>query len=141
MDTEELFASLVAGNNRYRDMGENRVGVELNVQFAHNSSRITSDFDSEIARAAAFLAENPGVVASVEGHADSTGEDTYNQWLSERRAAAVRQMMIDKHGVSPAQITSAGYGETRPIADNSTPEGRSQNRRVELVLDGNAGSQ
>lgn len=136
IDKEALFASLTAGNARYRDAGEGKVAVELQVQFAFNSSVITQDFDSEITRAAKFLAENPGVMASVEGHADSRGEDAYNQWLSDRRANAVRQMMIDKHGVNPSQITAIGYGETRPIADNATEEGRAQNRRVELILDG-----
>lgn len=136
IDKEELFASLVSGSDRYRDAGENKVAVELDVLFALNSSVITSDFDAEIARAAAFLRDNPGVTATVEGHADNTGSAEYNEWLSSRRAEAVRQMMIDKHGVSGTQLRSAGYGELRPVADNGTPEGRARNRRVDLVLDG-----
>ncbi|WP_116369121.1 TolC family outer membrane protein [Parahaliea mediterranea] len=138
IDKEALFASLTAGNARYRDVGGGKVAVELAVQFGHNSSVITHDFDTEISRAAAFLAQNPGVTASVEGHADSSGDDAYNQWLSDRRANAVRQMMIDKHGVNPQQISAIGYGEARPVADNNTAEGRASNRRVELVLDGGA---
>lgn len=136
VDKEALLANLAsASNGRYRDAGENRIAVSLNVQFAHNSSVITRDYDVEIQRAAAFLKENPGVKAIVEGHADSTGSDEYNLWLSDRRAKAVRLMMISKHGVDPAQISALGFGETQPIASNETAEGRAQNRRVDLVLD------
>jgi outer membrane protein OmpA-like peptidoglycan-associated protein len=138
VDKEALMARLSnSGSNtsRYRDVGENRVAVSLNVQFAINSSIITSDFDEEIGRAAAFLRANPGVVAIVEGHTDITGTPEYNQWLSDRRANAVRKMLIDKHGVREAQISAVGFGQDRPIADNGTAEGRAVNRRVDLVLD------
>ncbi|MDO8860512.1 TolC family outer membrane protein [Haliea sp. E1-2-M8] len=133
----ERLSTTGANTSRYRDVGENRVAVSLNVQFAINSSVITSDFDEEIGRAAVFLKDNPAVVAIVEGHADITGEPEYNQWLSDRRANAVRKLLIDKHGVRESQITAVGYGQTRPIADNNTAEGRSLNRRVDLVLDSN----
>ena len=75
------------------------------------------------------------MTAIVEGHTDSTGTAEYNLWLSDRRADAVREMLINDHNVNPDQIKSVGYGMTRPIADNDTEEGRRQNRRVELVLD------
>jgi outer membrane protein OmpA-like peptidoglycan-associated protein len=71
----------------------------------------------------------------LQGHTDSMGSDEYNQELSERRAAAVRQLMIDKYDVDPAQITSVGMGETKPVADNDTVEGQAMNRRVELHLE------
>jgi len=83
-----------------------------------------------------LLRDNPHVTATVEGHTDSTGSAQYNQWLSERRAESVRQLMVEKHGVSAAQIRAVGYGPVRPIADNESEIGRSQNRRVDLVLDG-----
>jgi outer membrane protein, adhesin transport system len=140
VDKEALMARLSSSGSdtsRYRDVGENRVAVSLNVQFAINSSIITSDFDEEIGRAAAFLKDNPAVMAIVEGHTDITGTPEYNQWLSDRRANAVRKMLVDKHGVRESQITAVGYGLTRPIADNNTVEGRSLNRRVDLVLDSN----
>jgi adhesin transport system outer membrane protein len=105
------------------------------VQFAFNSSIITNDFDGEIGNAATFLQDNPQVRAKVEGHTDNTGTPEYNKWLSERRATSVRQMMIDKHGVNPEQITAVGFGQDKPTADNDTVEGRQRNRRVELVLD------
>ena len=107
----------------------------MNVQFAVNSSIITSAYDEEIGKAAAFLQANPDVVAVVEGHTDISGTQPYNQGLSERRADAVRSLLVDKQGVRETQITAVGYGQTRPLADNATAEGRALNRRVDLVLD------
>jgi adhesin transport system outer membrane protein len=136
IDREALFAGLAASSNRYRKVGENALAIELMVTFALNSSTITSDFDAEIGNAATFLHDNPGVTATVEGHADSSGSEEYNRWLSQQRADAVRQMMIDKHGVDPDRIDAIGLGESRPVMSNDTAEGRNANRRVELVLKG-----
>jgi OmpA-OmpF porin, OOP family len=68
----------------------------------------------------------------VIGHTDSTGPEDYNQQLSERRAAAVRDYIVNEKGVDGSIIDVSGKGETSPIADNSTAEGRAQNRRVEV---------
>lgn len=69
----------------------------------------------------------------INGHTDSRGSDAYNQGLSERRAASVRTFMI-AHGCDANKLTSVGYGESKPIADNGTKEGRAKNRRVELSV-------
>jgi outer membrane protein OmpA-like peptidoglycan-associated protein len=69
----------------------------------------------------------------VEGHTDSVGSDAYNQALSERRAASVREYLVS-HGIPSEKVTSAGMGEGSPIADNSTKEGRAENRRTEFHL-------
>jgi adhesin transport system outer membrane protein len=138
LDKDALFAGLAAasgGASRYREVDEHVFALELMVQFALNSSQITNDFDGEIGNAATFLQDNPQVTATVEGHTDNTGTPEYNEWLSERRATSVRQMMIDKHGVNPEQITAVGFGQDKPTADNDTAEGRQRNRRVELVMD------
>ncbi len=71
----------------------------------------------------------------IAGHTDSTGADTYNQDLSVRRANAVKNFLIDQ-GIDPRVMSTIGYGESRPIADNRTSEGRAQNRRVEVTLRG-----
>jgi outer membrane protein OmpA-like peptidoglycan-associated protein len=70
----------------------------------------------------------------VEGHADATGPDSYNHDLSFKRAQAVRDYLVG-HGVAPERIRAAGMGEARPVASNATPEGRANNRRVEIVLE------
>jgi OOP family OmpA-OmpF porin len=69
----------------------------------------------------------------IAGHTDSSGTEVFNQQLSQRRAEAVRQYLIDKHGIAAAKIQAKGYGSSQPVADNGTPEGRYQNRRVEVV--------
>ncbi|HBM84017.1 MAG TPA: transporter, partial [Halieaceae bacterium] len=99
--------------SRYRSVGDNRVAASLNVQFAVNSSLITSAFDEEIGRAAAFLQANPDVVAIVEGHTDISGTAVYNQWLSERRANAVRSLLVEKYAVRDTQISAVGHGQSR----------------------------
>jgi outer membrane protein OmpA-like peptidoglycan-associated protein len=69
----------------------------------------------------------------VEGHTDDVGEDAFNQTLSDGRAAAVRDYLIGK-GVAVDRLEAQGFGETRPIADNTTKAGKEQNRRVEFVI-------
>ena len=70
---------------------------------------------------------------TIEGHTDDQGDAAANQSLSERRAAAVKAFLVQSYGIDAARLGSQGYGETKPAADNGTPEGRQQNRRVELV--------
>lgn len=72
---------------------------------------------------------------SIVGHTDSSGTDAYNQNLSERRAAAVKDYLAGQ-GIDPAVMSTSGMGESQPVADNSTKEGRAQNRRVEITLKG-----
>lgn len=70
---------------------------------------------------------------SIEGHTDDVGGDKYNQKLSEQRAAAVRTYLVEK-GIDAGRLVSKGWGETKPIGDNKTEEGREQNRRVEFII-------
>src|SRR6202158_3677408 len=84
-----------------------------------------------------IILPHPGLKLEVEGHTDSVGSDEYNQRLSEQRANSVRGYLVSQ-GVSPDGITAIGLGKTRPVTDNSTVAGRQQNRRVELVVSGEA---
>jgi len=74
------------------------------------------------------------MILQIEGHADERGSDEYNLKLSKERAASVRQFLVDG-GIPANRLTSEGYGESRPIATNSTEAGRQENRRVEISLD------
>ena len=76
---------------------------------------------------------NPGLKVQIEGHTDSIGSKEYNQKLSDRRAQAVKEYMVNK-GVSASRMTTKGMGESDPIADNHTEEGRAYNRRVEYEI-------
>ncbi|MCK4502076.1 MAG: OmpA family protein, partial [Desulfuromonadales bacterium] len=67
-----------------------------------------------------------------DGHTDSTGAAAYNQKLSEQRAAAVKAQLAEKFNITATNMTARGFGEEQPVANNQTPEGRSQNRRVEV---------
>jgi outer membrane protein OmpA-like peptidoglycan-associated protein len=78
---------------------------------------------------AEYMKANPSFSLSIVGHTDNTGSDEYNQKLSEDRAEAVKKYLVGK-GVGEIGITASGKGETEPIADNNTPEGRDKNRRV-----------
>ena len=77
----------------------------------------------------------PQTATTVEGYTDSTGNPAYNQKLSERRADAVRNVLVNQYGVAADRINSVGYGENNPVADNATSEGRAINRRVEASVE------
>lgn len=111
--------------------------LRLNIHFDHDKSVIKAGYKAEIGRAAEFLSYHPTTNALVEGHTDSNGDESYNQALSQRRAEAVRQALIKTHNVSPVRLKAKGYGESRPVADNSTPQGRAENRRVVISIPGN----
>ena len=90
-----------------------------------------------LAKVSGILQAYPGLKLQVEGYTDSVGGDDYNQKLSENRADAVRDFLITQ-GVQPDNITSTGFGKAKPVADNDTAQGRAQNRRVQLVVSGDA---
>jgi OOP family OmpA-OmpF porin len=101
------------------------------VNFEFNSAVLTADALVVLDRVAESLKASPDVKVEVGGHTDSKGSNLYNLKLSADRSRSVLKRLIDK-GVNPGQLTAKGYGETAPIADNDTDEGRAKNRRVEL---------
>ena len=105
-----------------------------------DASDILFEFDKWVIRAevvpeldqwADYFLHNPQVKAEIDGYADSIGSTAYNLTLSERRAQAVKNYLIKK-GVEPQRIVTRGFGESKPVAPNTTDEGRQKNRRVEL---------
>lgn len=108
--------------------------MKLDILFATNKSDITDQYAAEVERAAKFLKRYAAVQATVEGHTDSDGSDVYNQKLSQRRADAVKAMLVTRYGIDAARLTSVGYGESRPVTSNATKEGKAQNRRVVAVF-------
>jgi OOP family OmpA-OmpF porin len=103
------------------------------VNFDFDKADIRPDAAVILDEAASLLSQSSGNV-SVGGHTDSVGADAYNQGLSERRAAAVKDYLVGK-GVDSSRLTTTGYGESSPIASNDTADGRALNRRVELNLE------
>ncbi|MDH3531412.1 MAG: OmpA family protein [Gammaproteobacteria bacterium] len=103
------------------------------VNFETNSDRLLPGADNVLRDAAATLKKYPDMVVEVAGHTDSAGAAAYNQGLSERRAATVRDYLLNA-GVAAVNLSARGYGEGEPVADNATAEGRARNRRVELRI-------
>jgi OOP family OmpA-OmpF porin len=112
------------------------VTVRLDVKFDFDKSVVKRRYLPEVQKVADFLKTHNGSVAVVEGHTDNVGNDDYNQRLSDRRAKAVRDVLINEFGVPASRIDAVGYGEARPIATNDTAEGRAENRRVVGVFTG-----
>ncbi|WP_429884730.1 OmpA family protein [Geoalkalibacter halelectricus] len=110
-----------------------RVELTLYIHFDFDSAAIRPEHQSELQKAADFLRNNPQIPQIIlAGHTCHIGPEAYNQGLSERRANAVRKALIEQYGIDGRRLVARGYGETQPIADNNTREGREKNRRVEL---------
>lgn len=103
------------------------------IYFDFNSDRIRKESDPILDELGEALARHPEWTMSINGHTDDVGGDAYNLELSRRRAAAVRRVLIERHGIAAGRLRSAGFGASSPIETNDTPEGRARNRRVELV--------
>ncbi|PID73976.1 MAG: hypothetical protein CSB33_00935 [Desulfobacterales bacterium] len=114
------------------------VTFNLRIQFDRGSAVIKPVYHNQLASVAAFMDAHPDTVAHVEGHTCIIGGPAYNEKLSMRRAESVRNYLVGKFGISPDRLSAEGYGLTRPVADNSTEEGRVKNRRVLVIIVGEA---
>lgn len=113
---------------------EKEVRIELEVLFDTDKHFIKPQFEHEVAEVAEFMTAYPTTTAVIEGHTDSRAPAGYNQKLSERRANAVKAMLVSKFGINPSRLDSIGYGESRPRAPNDTPANLQKNRRVIAVI-------
>jgi OOP family OmpA-OmpF porin len=104
-----------------------------NVQFESNSSELAAGSDEPLNKAVDAMNKYDTIRIEIQAYTDSMGEASYNQYLSEQRANSVRDYMISK-GIAADRMVAKGYGESKPIADNSTRDGRAKNRRVELKI-------
>jgi flagellar motor protein MotB len=104
-----------------------------NVFFDVNQYHILPESNFELDKIADFLKNQPKIKATVTGHTDSTGDELFNQKLSEKRASAVVDALI-KRGINPERLNYKGFGMSRPVASNDTEDGRAMNRRTELEL-------
>lgn len=103
------------------------------ILFDTDKATIKPKFSTILTSVVRILSKNSNASFSVEGHADSVGNEAYNQRLSEARAMAVKEFLV-KEGVEKSKLSTKGYGESRPVATNDTPAGREQNRRVEINM-------
>ena len=127
-----------------RDLNNNQVNVtntgsELivtmpqDILFALDSAAVRSDLRRDLGVVAGNLQAYPNSTISIEGHTDNTGTANYNRILSQRRANAVADILVN-NGVPPARLYAVGRGENEPVASNLSVTGRAQNRRVEIVI-------
>ena len=128
---ETLAASEAAAIRREGDLLA--ISLKGDVTFDYDSAILRPGLYSEIDRISNVLIKYPETVIRVEGHTDSTGSENYNMVLSQRRADSVKNLIVQR-GVSLTRIETMPYGESMPIADNSTEAGRSMNRRVEIKI-------
>lgn len=139
-EKQELRARLLQQLNSIlatRDTARGLIANMSDVLFKTGSSDLLPGARERLAKVSGIVLAYPGLHLDVEGHTDSVGGDEYNQALSERRAGSVRDYLVQQ-GISADAIASRGLGKTQPVATNDTAEGRQQNRRVELVLTGEA---
>ncbi len=140
LDRQERDLRQTVGNDVQITNTGDRLIVTLppqDILFATDSATLRPDLVSDIRAVAGNLNSYPNSTVQVLGHTDSTGDATYNQNLSNRRAESVALVLVNQ-GVSAGRVLSVGRGESQPIASNLSPEGRQQNRRVEIVILPNA---
>jgi len=126
-----------AGEKTEVEIGMVKRGMVIHlrgIKFDFNKATIKPESYPILDEAAAILTSHPEIRVEIQGHTDSIGSDAYNLKLSNLRANAVRTYLIERHGIDPSRLVARGYGESRPIADNRTKEGRAQNRRVDFVI-------
>ena len=125
---------VLAGKGRVAREGDTlRASLSSDVLFESGSARLQPGADAEIAQVAEILKRQPGTSFEIAGHTDNRGTERYNQELSERRAARIRDGLV-KNGVDASRIRTRGDGEHEPIATNDTATGRATNRRIDITI-------
>ncbi|MCL3881447.1 OmpA family protein [Marivita sp. GX14005] len=130
----DLRAQIGNDNVTIRNTGDRLiVTMPQDILFATDSASLRPDLQRDLRTVGQNLLAYPNTTVQVLGHTDNTGEASYNQGLSQRRAQSVASILMSE-GVSSSRIRAIGRGEDQPVASNLTPEGRAQNRRVEIVI-------
>jgi OmpA-OmpF porin, OOP family len=133
VELAEMEQRMIDASEMAKSIGETGSVKLDNVYFDFGAATLTAQSDAAIAEMATLLKENPGLDIYVVGHTDSVGAYQANLDLSRRRAEAVVNALVTRHGIRAAAVIPAGVGPLAPIASNATEAGRAQNRRVELV--------
>jgi outer membrane protein OmpA-like peptidoglycan-associated protein len=139
-EKSDMRAQLLAQLNSILQTNDSARGLIVNmsdVLFDTGSFTLKPGAREKLAKVSGILLAHPGLTMQIEGHTDSVGGDAFNVRLSEQRADSVRDFLAEQ-GVSQSSITAQGFGKAEPVATNDTPEGRQRNRRVEIVVNGDA---
>ncbi|NTV51482.1 MAG: OmpA family protein, partial [Candidatus Firestonebacteria bacterium] len=131
----EIKAQAVELDKKIEDVTRRiAVGQLAKVQFASGKVDLTPASLNTIREVARLMKAYPGITVAIEGHTDAQGVADENLKLSQRRVDAVKAYLVEKEGLQAAHVQAVGFGQTRPVASNATPSGRSQNRRVEFKV-------
>ena len=125
-----VAAPVVAEPEAAQEAEVRTITVRLNVEFEFNKDTVLAIYGDQLDAIAAAMKVHEDIDLVLEGHTDSSGSDDYNMSLSDRRAKAVKAKLVADYGIPAERVSAMGYGETQPIADNETDEGRARNRRV-----------
>lgn len=134
---DELYKSLQQLEGKFASVRRDARGTIVSladILFDFDKATLRRDVELNLVKIATILNQYPEMKVQIEGHTDAVGTDEYNLGLSQRRAQAVYEFMIAQGEVAQARLNHEGYGESRPVADNDTEEGRQKNRRVDLVI-------
>ena len=138
--TAALRAQLLQQLNSVLQTTDSPRGLVVNmadVLFDFGKYNLKSDADIKLAKLAGIILAHPGLHLAIEGHTDNIGSDEANMKLSQQRADTVRDYLVQQ-GLATDSVTAVGMGKADPVADNSTNEGRQKNRRVEIIVSGEA---
>ena len=126
--------SIMAGGKKLYDaLSEAGRVATQGIYFDTGSDRIRPESTPTLKEIGEMLKEHADLKLTIEGHTDNVGNTAANKTLAEQRAAAVKAFLVGSYGIDAARLQTAGFGDQKPVAPNTTPEGRQQNRRVELV--------
>ncbi|MDD2541641.1 MAG: OmpA family protein [Desulfuromonadaceae bacterium] len=115
--------------------GRYKYCISLNINFDIDKANIRPEYGAEIARVGDFMKKYDTTTAVIEGDTDNVGTYEHNMELSKRRAESVVNYLVDHFGIERSRLSAKGYGSSRPIADNTTDEGRQKNRRINAIID------
>jgi outer membrane protein OmpA-like peptidoglycan-associated protein len=135
-DDPRLIANIrifAGGKDLYDALAEKGRVATQGIFFATGSAELAGESTPTLKEIGQMLKDHADLSLTIEGHTDNTGSPEANQTLSEKRAAAVKAYLVSTFGIAESRLEAKGFGASKPAASNDTPEGRQQNRRVELV--------
>ncbi|MDO8412853.1 MAG: OmpA family protein [Gallionellaceae bacterium] len=141
MATEECDPSLVkkVSSAAERTVASAPIKIEycttLDIQYEIDQDAIQREYENNVARLGSYMKKYPDTTAVIEGHTDEVGTEQHNMKLSQRRADNVVAYLVEKSGIDRSRLQAVGYGDTRPMADNQTEDGKRMNRRIDAVVD------
>lgn len=130
----KFFALLVVASLSLSAMANTPKELDIDVNFATESTVIHQQYRDQVQRLAQYLKKNPETRIEIKGYADETGDAAFNQDLSKRRAEAIRKMLVEDYDIAPDTVSAAGIGETDKVSPHEGTEGKYRNRRVEARI-------